>query len=76
MTHPPHLFAYLLQNCPYSQKMAKLLTKDQKQWVRRDSPRYHELKKTYATFPIVFMGKKYMGGYEDFISRSSSRFYK
>jgi len=51
--------------------MAKcLLHKEQKQWVRRDSKRYHELKMKYGpatTFPIVLRKGKWIGGYSEFI---------
>jgi glutaredoxin len=70
----PKVFAYLLQKCPYSQKMAKLLEKDQKQWVRRDSPQYHELKEKYGvavTFPIVLRGEKWVGGYTEYVHLTS-----
>lgn len=66
----PKEFAYLLQTCPYSQKMAKLLEKEQKRWVRRDSTMYHQLKKTYGdttTFPIVLRGGKWVGGYTEYV---------
>jgi len=68
------VFAYLLQTCPYSQKMAKLLEKDQKRWVRRDSTMYHELKEKYGvavTFPIVLRGGKWIGGYTEYILLTS-----
>ena len=52
--------------------MAKLIeAKEQKQWVRRDSKAYHELKKKYGpatTFPIVFRKGKWIGGYSEFIT--------
>lgn len=70
----PKEFAYLLQTCPYSHKMAKLLEADQKKWVRRDSKTYLELKKTYGaavTFPIVLRGGKWVGGYTEYIQRIS-----
>ena len=65
------VLAYLLQKCPYSHKMSKLLEKaEQKQWVRRDSKKYHELKKIYGpttTFPIVLKGGKWIGGYSEYV---------
>ena len=70
----PKKFAYLLQKCPYSHKMAKLLEADQKKWVRRDSATYHELKETYGptvTFPIVLRGGKWIGGYSDYVQLTS-----
>ena len=70
----PKVFAYLLQTCPYSHKMAKLLEADEKKWVRRDSKRYHELKEKYGaavTFPIVLRGGKWVGGYTEYIQLTS-----
>lgn len=64
------LFAHLLQKCPYSHKMAKLLEPDQKKWVRRGSVSYHRLKEQYGlstTFPIVLVNGKWIGGYNDFL---------
>ena len=60
-------FAFLLKTCPYSQKMARRLSLNEKVWVQRCSPIYWELKEKYMpTFPMVFHDNKLIGGYEDY----------
>lgn len=61
-------FAFLLKTCPYSQKMARRLSLNEKVWVQRGSPVYFELKEKYnmPTFPMVFHNNKLIGGYEDY----------
>jgi hypothetical protein len=71
MTVSTDIFAYLLKNCVYSQKMAKLLPVSQKKWVSRDSPKYFEYKEKYQspTYPIILeKGKLIPGGSQNFLS--------
>lgn len=71
---PKEVFAYVLQKCPYSRKMAKLLLPSQKKWVRRGSLAYDTLKQKYgpqSTFPIVLVGGRWVGGYDDFVRQEN-----
>ena len=70
MTVSTDIFAYLLKNCVFSKKMAKLLPVSQKKWVSRGSPKYFEYKETYQspTYPIILeKGKLIPGGSQNFL---------
>uniref|UniRef100_A0A6C0K1K7 Glutaredoxin domain-containing protein n=1 Tax=viral metagenome TaxID=1070528 RepID=A0A6C0K1K7_9ZZZZ len=75
-TQPPDegFFAYLLQSCPFSKKVAKFLSLPQKKWVRRNSDAFHTMREQYdwPTFPIVFYNGQLLGGSEEFIDLVNS----
>ena len=76
MQQPPDkgFFAYLLQSCPFSKKVAKFLSPSQKKWVRRNSDAFHTMREQYdwPTFPIVFYNGELLGGSEEFIDLVNS----
>jgi glutaredoxin-related protein len=75
---PRGFYAYLLQSCPWSQKVSRMLSsKEEKQWVRRGSQAFDALREEYdwPTFPIVFFHDKKIGGYDElmqFLKTSAS----
>ena len=70
------IHVYLLEKCPYSQSLARILRKKnvKKTWVRRGSPAFYEYKQRYdhPTYPIVVVEKHdqsvTIGGYTEFMN--------